>query len=126
MVSGVDSQKSKLDVLLWGVALTLAVCGIGGNYYFSFQSLLLRVVALIIIGMVICAVLYKTTIGKKAWDAWNEAITEVRRVIWPTKKETTQMTLAVLAMVFIMGLFLWSIDALLIRLVEWVLGHNGV
>jgi len=44
-------------------------------------------------------------------DSWLE----VKKVVWPTRKESTQMTLIVFGFVLIMALFLWLID----KLVEW-------
>ena len=42
---------------------------------------------------------------------------EVRKVVWPTRKETTQMTLYVFGFVVLMALFLWLTD----KTLEWVL-----
>ena len=46
-------------------------------------------------------------------DSWNE----VRKVVWPTRKESTQMTLIVFAFVAIMSIFLWSAD----KIFEWLI-----
>ena len=62
---------------------------------------------------------------KKAWEFWQGALIELKKVVWPTRKETIQSTLSVLAMVFAMGIFLWSMDALLLRMVAWLMGHSG-
>ena len=48
-----------------------------------------------------------------AKDAWRE----VKKVVWPTRKETLQMTAYVFAFVVIMALFLWFTD----KTLEWVL-----
>ena len=53
----------------------------------------------------------------KAKIYWDEAIIELKKVTWPSKKETMQATLAVVAMVFIMGVLMWTIDTCLVRLV---------
>ena len=45
-------------------------------------------------------------------DAWRE----VKKVVWPTRKEAGQMTLYVFAFVVIMALFLWLTD----KTLEWV------
>jgi preprotein translocase subunit SecE len=44
-------------------------------------------------------------------DSW----TEVKKVVWPSRKEATQMTLIVFGFVVIMALFLWLAD----KLIEW-------
>lgn len=46
-------------------------------------------------------------------DAWRE----VKKVVWPTRKEATQMTLYVFAFVVVMALFLWLTD----KTLEWVM-----
>ncbi len=45
-------------------------------------------------------------------DSWLE----VKKVVWPTRQESTRMTLVVFGFVLIMALFLWLID----KLVEWL------
>ena len=47
----------------------------------------------------------------------GEAITEVKKVVWPTRKETMQTTAAVFAFVVVMAIFLWISD----KTLEWVL-----
>ena len=47
----------------------------------------------------------------------RESYREVRKVVWPTRKEAGQMTGLVFAFVVIMALFLWSAD----KLIEWVI-----
>ena len=46
----------------------------------------------------------------------KESWLEVKKVVWPTRKESTQMTLVVFGFVVIMSLFLWLVD----KLVEWL------
>jgi preprotein translocase subunit SecE len=60
------------------------------------------------------------------WNYWQDSLVELRKVVWPTKQETIHSTIAVLAMVFIMGLVLWSIDAVLVRVVAWVIRQGAV
>ncbi len=48
--------------------------------------------------------------------------TEARKVVWPTRKETTQTTIVVFSMVVLVSLFLWVVDALLALVVQWVIG----
>jgi preprotein translocase subunit SecE len=47
----------------------------------------------------------------------GEAIAEVKKVVWPTRKETIQTTAAVFAFVLVMAVFLWLSD----KTLEWVL-----
>jgi preprotein translocase subunit SecE len=55
--------------------------------------------------------------GKRFIGFAQESYYEVRKVIWPTRKETVQMTGIVFAFVAVMGIFLWLLD----KSLEWVL-----
>jgi preprotein translocase subunit SecE len=46
----------------------------------------------------------------------------LRKVVWPTRKETTQTTLIVIAMVGLVAIIMWILDGLLARLVKLMLG----
>ena len=64
----------------------------------------------------------QTEKGRSAWNFVREAHTELRKVVWPTRKETTQTTLIVIAMVGLVAVILWLLDGLLARLVKLLLG----
>ena len=55
--------------------------------------------------------------GKRLIGFAQESYYEVRKVVWPTRKETFQMTGIVFAFVAVMGIFLWVLD----KSLEWVL-----
>ena len=55
--------------------------------------------------------------GRRALSFAGESYNEVKRVSWPSRKETTQMTGIVFAFVGIMGIFMWIID----KSIEWIL-----
>ena len=54
--------------------------------------------------------------GKEFFAFGRDATREVRKVVWPTRKEATQMTAYVFAFVVVMALFLWLTD----KTLEWV------
>jgi preprotein translocase subunit SecE len=58
-------------------------------------------------------VMLTTTIGKSFMGFLAESRVEVRKVIWPTRQETVQSTMIVVALVFLVGLILWTLDAVL-------------
>jgi preprotein translocase subunit SecE len=55
--------------------------------------------------------------GRRFIGFAQESYYEVRKVIWPTRKETIQMTGIVFAFVAVMGIFLWLLD----KSMEWLL-----
>lgn len=127
MVSHVKAEGPKLvDKLLWGLAFVIIAAGIGGNYYFIQYSLLMRTVAMLICAGLAAGLASRTVLGQKIWLLWLEAVQEVRKIHWPTRQETVQTTFAVLAMVCVMGVLLWTADFFLLRAVKWLTGHWGV
>jgi preprotein translocase subunit SecE len=54
-----------------------------------------------------------------------EAQIEVRKVVWPTRAETLQATLAVVVMVVVLGVMLWMFDMLLLKVVRMLTGQGG-
>jgi preprotein translocase subunit SecE len=125
MNSTVETQKYRFDRVWWGLVLVLIAAGVAGNYYFSNQSVLIKAVGLIILTAGIVFIAFQTEKGKAFWNLWKESVQEVRRMVWPTRQETIQTTLAVLGMVVVMGILLWTADFILLRSVAWLTGHWG-
>ena len=55
----------------------------------------------------------QTEKGGAFWALLKDAKNEIRKVVWPTRQETVQTTLVVVAVVLAMGLVLWGLDSLL-------------
>ena len=111
-----------LDWLKWLVVVALVGGGIFGNWYFQDESLLLRVLGMLAIAGVAVAIAMQTERGRNTWSLLKEARSEIRRVVWPTREETLQTTLVVLALVVIFALILWILDSGLSWLVKSVIG----
>jgi preprotein translocase subunit SecE len=47
---------------------------------------------------------------------------EMKKVVWPTRRETTTTTMVVFGMVIIISLFLWLVDTILALMVQSVIG----
>ena len=111
-----------IDRLRWLAAVGLVVGGIGGNWYFQSESLLLRVAALLaIIGFSIL-IIWNSRKGQEIVSLLRESRSEVRRVVWPTNQETNQTTLIVLVIVLIFSLILWGLDSLLGWIISSIIG----
>ena len=52
-------------------------------------------------------------------------LVELRKVVWPTRQETIQTTLIVVAMVVVAALILWGLDKVFFWLVAWLTGQRG-
>ncbi|MGD2007489.1 MAG: preprotein translocase subunit SecE [Cellvibrionales bacterium] len=117
-----EAASSRLDPLKWGVVVVLVAAGVVGNSYYGEESLLYRVLALLALAAVAGWVASTTERGNAFWQLVKGSRTEIRKVVWPTRQETTQTTLIVVVFVFIMALILWGIDSLLGWLVGMVIG----
>ena len=116
------ATEGRLDGLKWGLVAVLVFAGAYGNYYFASESLLIRVVGLIVLALVAGVVALQTVKGGAFWTLIKDAKTEIRKVVWPTRQETLQTTLIVVAVVLIMGLILWALDSLLGWIISAVIG----
>ncbi|WP_282370222.1 preprotein translocase subunit SecE [Pseudomonas sp. PS02290] len=117
-----EAQDSRFDLVKWLVVVLLVVMGVVGNQYYSAQPILYRVLALLVIAAVAAYVALQTGKGKAFFVLAKEARAEIRKVVWPTRQETTQTTLIVVAVVLVMALLLWGLDSLLGWLVSLIVG----
>ena len=120
-----EAQTSVVDVLKQVFALSLVVAGIAGFYFFSEFPLLYRVLSLVVVFVLALGVMLATDVGRNVWAFMLESKQEVRKVVWPSRAETTQTTLMVFAMVFIVGLILWVLDMFLFWGVRMLTGQGG-
>ena len=99
------------------VAVALVGLGVWGYYWLADSALVLRVLA-VMAGLVAAAVVaWWSEPGKQFAVFAGESVAEVKKVVWPTRKETIQTTGAVFAFVVVMAVFLWISD----KTLEWVL-----
>ncbi|CAI3790042.1 Protein translocase subunit SecE [Pseudomonas sp. MM227] len=122
MTPKAEAPESRFDLLKWLVVIALVVVGVVGNQYYSASPILYRVLALLAIAAVAAYVALQTAKGKSFFILAKEARTEIRKVVWPTRQETTQTTLIVVAVVLVMALLLWGLDSLLGWLVSLIVG----
>jgi preprotein translocase subunit SecE len=114
--------EGRFDNLKWAVVAVLVVAGIAGNIYFDDQSLLYRVLGLLALGALAAFVALQTVQGAAFWRLAREARMEIRKVVWPTRQETTQTTLVVVVFVLLSALLLWGLDTLLGWLASLIIG----
>ena len=122
MVSKAELTNNGTDTLKLAAAGALVLAGLIGFYFFSGQSLLLRVIMLLVVFGLAAFVVYQTDVGKRTVEFFRDARTEVRKVVWPSRAETTQTTVTVFIIVFIVGIFLWLFDMLLSYLFRLITG----
>jgi preprotein translocase subunit SecE len=100
-----------------GAVVLLILVSLVGYYGLASQSMAVRL-SVLLGGFVIAVLLLAvTSIGKKLIAYAKDSANEVKKVVWPTRKESTQMTLIVFAFVAVMAIFLWSAD----KIIEWII-----
>lgn len=117
-----EAKDSRFDLLKWLAVAALVVAGVVGNQYFSAEPILYRVLALLVVAALAGVIALQTAKGKAFWVLAKEARVEIRKVVWPTRQETTQTTLIVVAVVLVMSLLLWGVDSLLGWFVSLIVG----
>ncbi len=104
---------SKADTLKHLIVIAMLVAGSVAFTHYEDKSLLLRVLSMLGVVGVAFAIFATTALGKRSMQFVRDARIEVRKVVWPTRAETVQTTLIVIAMVVIVGLMLWIMDSFL-------------
>ncbi|AMA44460.1 preprotein translocase subunit SecE [Pseudomonas monteilii] len=122
MTTKTEAQESRFDLFKWLAVVALVVIGVVGNQYYSAAPILYRVLALLALAAAAGFIALQTAKGKAFFTLAKEARTEIRKVVWPTRQETTQTTLIVVVVVLVMALLLWGLDSLLGWLVSLIVG----
>ncbi len=125
MNSKVETQTSRLDTLKLAVAILLLLAGIVAFYWFADYAVLVRVLGLLVVAGIAVAIGSQTGVGRDAFEFLRLSRTEVRKVVWPTRTETIQATLAVVVMVILTGIVLWLLDMFLLWAVQLLTGQGG-
>ena len=125
MGTRVETAGGLPDGLKWLAVAVLLGGALVAFYYYGDQSLLLRVIGLLLVGAGAVAIALQTEKGRIAWEFIRDSRTEVRKVVWPTRKETLQTTMAVIAMVTAVAIILWMLDGLLSWAVRLLLGRGS-
>ena len=122
MSAKAELNDNRFDVIKWVVVALIVSVGVFGDSYFSAEPVLYRAIALVVLGLVAGFVALQTSKGKAFWSLLKEARIEIRKVVWPTRQETAQTTMIVVAVVLVMALVLWGLDSLLCWIVSQFIG----
>jgi preprotein translocase subunit SecE len=106
-VQTVSTSGDKLKVAL---AVVAVIAGVVGFFFLAGKPALVRASALVAGLLVSAAILWTSTTGRDFLNFAKEAVRETKKVVWPTRKEATQITLIVFAFVLVMAIFLWGTD----------------
>lgn len=118
----VQTNSGALDVIKWVLVFVLVAGGVYGYYHFAEYPVLYRVLALIPVMGVALLLGVLTQSGAAFWDLVKQARMEIYKVVWPTRQETTQTTLIVVLVVFLMAIVLWLLDMFFGWLASLIIG----
>ena len=113
----VETVSTGADKAKLAAAGLLVVGAVAAFYLLAPAGLWLRVVALLVLLAAAVALFFTSESGRQLIAFGRDSAREVRKVVWPTRKEALQMTGYVFAFVVVMALFLWLTD----KTLEWVL-----
>ncbi|WP_148714528.1 preprotein translocase subunit SecE [Chitinolyticbacter meiyuanensis] len=100
-----------VDKFKVAAALLLVVAGVAGYYAVPADQGVLRVVA-VVVGLLLAAtVLWFSSPGRSFVDYARDSVKEAQKVVWPSKKETWQVTGVVFLFVGVLALFMWAVDS---------------
>ena len=119
---GEDSHSFRENTLSWVAILALLVLGLFANYYYHSVVWSLRLSVGILLACVLLGLAAFTAKGQMIRAFARNAYFELRRVVWPTRKEMIQITLLVAGVVFLVVVMLWAIDASLLAAIRTLTG----
>jgi preprotein translocase subunit SecE len=114
--SQVETVSTTTDKAKLGLAVALVLASLVGFYLLAKQGQVAQWGALIA-GLVAAVVVFLSSeLGRQFLAFGRDSVREVKKVVWPARKEAMQMTAYVFAFVVVMALFLWFTD----KTLEWV------
>ncbi len=112
----VQTVNTTADKAKLAAAVVLVVLSLVAYYVLAKQGPLFQWLGLLA-GLAVAVVVYLASESGKALTAFGQdSVREIKKVVWPTRREAIQMTLYVFGFVFVMALFLWLTD----KTLEWV------
>ncbi len=108
---GTAADKAKITG-----SVVLVVAALAAYYLLSRQGALAQWVALLVLLVAAAGLFLTAEPGRSLVGFGRDAVREVKKVVWPTRKEAVQMTLYVFAFAVVMAIFLWCAD----KILQWV------
>ena len=112
----VETVSTNADKAKLALSVALAVGALVAFYLLTKKGPLIQWAALLVGLAAAVAAFVSSENGRQLVAFGRDSWREVKKVVWPTRKETTQMTLYVFGFVAIMSVFLWLTD----KTLEWV------
>jgi len=112
-----------LDIVKLVIAAAVILGGLYSYYYYEFELALPLRVLIVLAGTGIGITIgMMSTQGQRLWHFIQGSRVEIRKVVWPTKQETTQTAIAVFVFTLVMAVFFWLLDSGLLWLTRTLVG----
>ncbi len=112
----VETVSSPADKAKLVLAAALVIAALAGFYLTAKQGPLVQWGVLIAVLAAAVVVFFLSESGRQLVAFGRDSVREVRKVVWPERKEAIQMTAYVFGFVLVMAIFLWLTD----KTIEWV------
>lgn len=125
MAEQIQENPTALDTAKLVAGAAIAAAGIAGFYLLAELPIWLRWIIVLAAFAAAALVALQSHQGKTFWAFVQSSRVELRKVVWPSRQETWQVTLVVIVMVIVLGLFFWGLDSLLSFLTRWLTNPGG-
>jgi len=112
----IENVTTPADKFKLALAVLLVLAGLGGFYALGAEGVWVQWGVLVAALVAALVVFFVSIHGRQLVAFGRDAWREVQKVVWPTRKESIQMTAYVFGFAVIMALFLWLTD----KSLEWV------
>ncbi|MBU2676119.1 MAG: preprotein translocase subunit SecE [Gammaproteobacteria bacterium] len=117
------TESGTLDIVKLLLAAAALIGGLYAYYYYENDIAQALRVLMVLAGTAIgIGIAMTSTQGQRLWHFIQGSRVEIRKVVWPTKQETTQTAIAVFVFTLVMMLFFWALDSGLLWLTRTLVG----
>lgn len=112
----VETVSTNTDKVKLSLAVVLVLASLVGFYMLSKQGQIAQWGVLLACLVAAIVVFASSELGRQFIAFGRDSVREVKKVVWPARREAVQMTAYVFGFVVVMALFLWLTD----KTLEWV------
>ena len=124
MDTKVEPSPTLFDAAKLVFAVAILLAAVVGFYYFENAPLALRSLGVLVALGLAALVALQSAQGQSIWKFIQTARVELRKIVWPTREETIQTTIAVLVFALIGGTFFWLLDVFLLWVTSKITGQG--
>jgi preprotein translocase subunit SecE len=124
MDTKVETEKTVLDTLKLLVAGGVLLGGVVGYYNYPDVPGVVRALGVMVALAIAIVIALQSVQGQALWRFVQGSRVEMRKVVWPTREEAIQTTIAVLVFALIMGVFFWLLDLFLLWFTRFLTGQG--